>query len=284
MNLTLNLLIRQVRLLKISQIKTIIDRKRMRFSWNEIEFYLQSLVEQSQRIIHFKEIWKNSCKALSYKLSYENFMENIALFSPLFEYLFSLINQVLGVTPSTELNIVDSTLIETKKSESIRKKDYEQNRVTYRNKKVICGEKGLAFINKKGEITYAELVNINFSDFNFLKRPKFYMAKGLMQGILLGDRGFNCKMVRDRILEANRQCVGVPNTQWISPPHKKSKEILSPEEWKIYNKRWSIETLFQKLKEEFGPYKLSLKGKFRPQIKQARFFICLIQYNLSLFI
>lgn len=220
------------------------------------------------------------------KILYESFMKNIQLFSKLFKFLFHKINENLAIKPSKLLNMVDTTLIEEKKLHFINQKDWNSGRVTTRinknnDKTYTCGSKGLIFLNRFGQIYSANLLNINHSDQNILKDFTFYLKE--LKGILLADRGFSNKAIRQRlsfiknsIFETNK-----PTNRLISPYHVKQNVKLTNKERKLYKRRWKIETVFQNIKHHYSENKLNLYGKYHQFIKGAKFYSTLIQFNLS---
>ena len=281
----------------VSQIKKAMGRERLKLSLESIGFYLMALAEAQERAIHLSQVYRERVAAGRYAMTYANFMAQVQSTAGLFEALFSQFNSAFKVNPSTNFNIIDSTLLTRKEAASITQKDWQKGEVTCRKKGTgkagkpsptlhLCGYKGLVVINSKAQVTHGELLRINESDFNLLKSPLALMAKGVLQGTLLADRGFNCKAVRQRFANiANDPYLStLPKTRFLSPFH--SKEVaagkdLTPGEWKFYKKRWKIETVFQKLKDARGSFKLSLKGGFRLRIASALFFISLIRFNLA---
>lgn len=274
--------------LKTQQIKTIINRQRLKFSYQEILYYVQIVFEHSIQQKTFKSLHKTN----KVKVNYSCFMSNISLFSKLFKFLFTHINKVLNIKPSMLVNMVDTTLIIEKKAESIIQKDWDLGCVTTRIQKYtklktyICGSKGLVFLNKQGQIYYARLLNINFSDQNILKDFSLYIQE--LKGFVLADRGFNNKAVRLRINHiGNQQSVinmfsqNQAMCRLISPSHYKEKKQLTDKEKALYKRRWKIETVFQKLKHNYSDSKLNLTGKYKKEIKAAKFYCSLIQFNLS---
>ena len=269
--------------LKNKEIKSIIGRVRLKFTYKEINDYVQIIFAHSQTQKSFKSIYKKS----KFKIKYSCFMSNIQLFSKLFRFLFYKLNEKLSIKPSKLLNMVDTTLIEEKKLNFINQHDWDSGRVTTRiNKKnkiktYTCGSKGLVFLNRFGQIYSANLLNINYSDQNILKDFSFYIKE--LNGILLADRGFSNKAVRERlnhiktsVFETNK-----PLCRLISPYNVKQNIKLTDKERKLYKRRWKIETLFQNLKYQYSENKLNLSGKYKKQLKGAKFYSTLINFNLS---
>jgi hypothetical protein len=275
--------------LKQHEIKSIIGRERLKFTYDEVVSYVQIIFEHSCYQLSFKYFYKK----YDIKIKYSVFMKNIQLFSHLFKFLFHKMNETLGIKPSQLLNMVDTTLIEEKNADFIQAKDWNLHRVTTRNKKDIkkenlnskktriCGSKGLVFLNRQGQIYSAHLMNINHSDQNILKNHSFYLKE--LKGILLADRGFNNKAVRERL---NSFITSVfrtnePVCRLISPYHYKEKTTLTDKEKKLYKRRWKIETVFQNIKNSYSHHKLNLKGKYTNHIKEAKFYSAFISFNLS---
>ena len=269
--------------LKNKEIKSIIGRVRLKFTYKEINDYVQIIFAHSQTQKSFKSIYKKS----KFKIKYSCFMSNIQLFSKLFRFLFYKLNEKLSIKPSKLLNMVDTTLIEEKKLNFINQNDWDSGRVTTRiNKKnkiktYTCGSKGLVFLNRFGQIYSANLLNINYSDQNILKDFSFYIKE--LNGILLADRGFSNKAVRERlnhiktsVFETNK-----PLCRLISPYNVKQNIKLTDKERKLYKRRWKIETVFQNIKHNYSENKLNLTGKYNNLTKGAKFYSTLIQYNFS---
>ena len=269
--------------LKNKEIKSIIGRVRLKFTYKEINDYVQIIFAHSQTQKSFKSIYKKS----KFKIKYSCFMSNIQLFSKLFRFLFYKLNEKLSIKPSKLLNMVDTTLIEEKKLNFINQHDWDSGRVTTRiNKKnkiktYTCGSKGLVFLNRFGQIYSANLLNINYSDQNILKDFSFYIKE--LNGILLADRGFSNKAVRERlnhiktsVFETNK-----PLFRLISPYNVKQNIKLTDKERKLYKRRWKIETVFQNIKHNYSENKLNLTGKYNNLTKGAKFYSTLINFNLS---
>ena len=268
--------------LKNKEIKSIIGRERLKFTYEEVVEYVQIIFEHTLTHQNFKSIYKK----LKLKITYQAFMKNIQLFAKLFQFLFHKINQFLGIKASSLLNIVDTTLISEKQSFFINKNDWNLGRVTTRVKDKLkirtCGSKGLIFMNRFNQIHSAKLIDINFSDQNILKDHTYYLKE--LKGILLADRGFSNKAVRERLSNIKNTVFSSqkPICRLISPYQYKEKLTLNHKERKLYKKRWKIETLFQKLKHNYSETKLNLTGNYSKPIKGSKFYSTLIQYNLNL--
>lgn len=267
--------------IKNKEIKQIIGRQRLNFNRQDISLYLFYIFNHSIEQKSFKSIYKR----LKLVISYQAFMQNIALFSSLFKRLFYIFNKFNHIKASKLLNIIDSTIIPEKQSKFITKKDWNLNKVTTRilNKEKIrtCGSKGFVLMNRKKQIYHAELLNINESDQNYLKNP--HDLTGELKGILLADRGFSNKLVRDRLSHNKNNIFNhdKPICRLISPYHVKQKIKLTKKESKIYKRRWKIETLFQQFKQNYSDNKLNLTGKYTNKLKQAKFYSTIIVHNLS---
>ena len=74
--------------LKNKEIKSIIGRVRLKFTYKEINDYVQIIFAHSQTQKSFKSIYKKS----KFKIKYSCFMSNIQLFSKLFRFLFYKLN------------------------------------------------------------------------------------------------------------------------------------------------------------------------------------------------
>ena len=276
--------------LKNKEIKAIIGRDRLKFTYQEVFEYVQIIFEHTLTHRTFKSIYKKS----KLEFTYQGFMKNIQLFSRLFKFLFNKINEELSIKSSKFLNIVDTTLIEEKKVDFINQKDWDSGRVTARinknnknnnnkiNKVYTCGSKGLIFLNRFGQIYSANLLPINFSDQNILKDHTYYLKE--LKGIILADKGFNNKAARERLnhIQTSIFQTNKPVCRLISPYHYKEKNKLTDKERRIYKHRWKIETIFQKIKHNYSETKLNLTGNYSRNNKGAKFYSTLIQYNLNL--
>lgn len=265
-------LTQQVKSIGKRQIKFLICRQRLKFTYSQISTYLWCFFKHQSHQINFKSLYKK----LKLNITYQAFMHNILVLSPLIKFIFYKINKLFNIKISSLFNIIDSSLIFVKKPDSITQKDYDLHNVTTRVKEKIkihiCGVKLLLFINRFSKIYYAEILNINYSDHNILKSSALYQSK--LKGFLLADKGFSNKESRRRILESS-------NCKMISPFHYKSKIQLTEKERKFYKKRWKIETVFQQLKNPYNEFKLNLQGAKNKKILEAKLFISLINYNLS---
>lgn len=254
---------------KIKNIKYLLCRKRLRFTVEEISYYLFMIVLHQEEQIEFKQLYYR------YKdsHSYSNFMHNIQLCSKLIKALFYNYNKTISIQPSTQFNIVDSTLIPTLLPESIKQKHFNENKVTLRIKNnvkhYIAGIKAFLFINKQKYIYRGDLMNINTPDNIITKNPITYNLKG----ILLADRGFNSKEIRKRSYGLYRL---------ISPYRKTEKKTLSLKEQKLYKQRWCIETVYKQLKDRYKEFKLMLNNRYSQPIQEGVFYITCLKYNISL--
>ena len=267
--------------IKNKEIKQIIGRQRLKFNRKEISCYLFYIFKHSLSQRSFKSIYKK----LKLRITYSSFMSNISLFSSLFKRLFYIFNKINSIEASHFLNIIDSTIIPEKKTEFINQNDWNSSRVTTRiikkEKIRTCGSKGFILMNRNKQIYHAERLNINESDQNYLKNPHNFTGK--LKGILLADRGFSNKLVRDRLSHTKNDIFNhnQPICRLISPYHVKQKEKLTKKEIKIYRRRWKIETLFKNLKDSYSENKLNLTGKYSNKLKEAKFYSTIIIHNLS---
>ena len=108
-------------------------------------------------------------------------MNNIQLFSSLYEYLFNYFNNLFDIKASSLINIIDSTLIIEKDSRLIKQSDWDSSRVTTRTHKGekvrTCGSKAYLMINRQHKIYHVERLSINHSDQNYLKNPHRFTDK-----------------------------------------------------------------------------------------------------------
>ena len=253
------------------QIKFLISRQRIKFSIPQISIYLHAVFVHQKQHESFKSIYKNS----NLKISYQAFMKNISTLCPLIKFLFYRLNKQHKIKPSSLYNIVDTSLISTKFPESIKQRDFDNHNVTARvklgRKIYICGVKLLVFINRFRQIYYAEILNINYSDQNILKSSALY--RNQLQGFLLADKGFNGKEAEKRVNFSGKCKI-------ISPKNRNCKIQLNDKERKFYKRRWSIETVFQQLKNNYGKFKLDLKGAKNKKLLEGKLFSALTEFNL----
>ena len=271
-SITQNFIEKQIYLLGFKQIKFIIQRQRLKFSIPEISRYIDVVFVHQKQHQSFKSIYKQSKLAITYQA----FMKNLAVLSPLVKFLFTRLNKLWNITVSSLFNVVDTSLIQSKYAESIQQSDFNRNKVTIRTKNkikvYICGIKLLVFLNRHKQIYYAEVLSINYSDQNILKSSALYQSK--IKGFLLADKGFNCKAVEKRMNS-------IDGAKIICPKHYKSKNQLNEKEREFYKHRWTIETAFKQLKNTYGDFKLDIKGAKSKKLIEAKLFSSLILFNSS---
>lgn len=269
--LTQEYFLMQVKNFKISELKVLVGRQRLKFNINEISYYLYQIYLASINHCHFIDLYD---KDDQYEYRYNNYMKNLVLFSKLYVKIFIKHKEENNIKLD-KVNALDSTILETKEAKSITKKDFASNSVTVRKKNKLspytCGKKLFVFINSKKQIYHAEMTNINFSDFNYLKDIE--RIRKHVDNTLLVDRGFSSELVRSRI---NRYC------SLISPYKKKQKKTLTLEEKSLYKQRWNIEKVFSTLKNKLGKFKLNLYGKYSLNLKKAKVYATLINYNQAI--
>ena len=99
-----------VKNLQNKEIKSLIGRSRLKFTKKQILSYVFVIFEHSLQHRTFKKLHKEH----QFSIEYSVFMKNISLFSNLFKYLFSQINEISSIKASSLYNCVDTTLIEEK--------------------------------------------------------------------------------------------------------------------------------------------------------------------------
>lgn len=277
--ITEKLFIEYIQTINIIQIKHKLGKLRLKFNKIEISYYLYCIFLATDQNKTLKNIHQNYFSK-KYNTKYSTFANNIKFFSLLMEDFFVFTKKKYHIKKSNT-NIVDTTLIEEKKEKFINQKDWKVNRVTTRteNSKTthICGSKGLVFCNLLGQVYFANLLNINYSDQNILKDSAIYSNH--LSKYLLADRGFNSKNAKQRLLYFD--------CKLIAPNHYKVVEKTGEYfelDWyeKIYKRRWKIETFFKIIKQNQADFKLDLKGKYTKELKKAKFLITIISYNLSI--
>ena len=261
--------------LKFCEIKKIVGLQRNHLSlklWTEYCFILFQQVEKQKTFINLHQKFKRR-----FKVEYSTFMHHLHQAAKLIQFLNLRFNKTNRIKPTRDYNIVDSTLIPTKNAESINGKDYVTGRVTLRPSKIgkgnykISGFKGLVFLNSKKQIVSSRLLNINTSDHAILKDSAYWLHDFPEGSIVLADRGFSSKLSSQRVANLGLKL--------LSPPHYKQATHLTQKEWKIYSRRWAIETTFQKMKYAYSECKLVLRGKTTQAIKTAQFYCAVINYN-----
>lgn len=260
-----------------------IQRQRLKFNIRTLANYLYWMIVHNQSQKTFKKLYVTLYSSHSITIKYSTFMSNIKTISPLMKYLFHAFNKTHRVKASTLINAVDSTLIEEKQGKSINNQDWVKERVTTRGagkeKYHVCGSKGLIFINRHKLVYFAEYMPINTSDHNILKDTCNY--NNALKGIVLADRGFSNKIVRDRLTQHRNDIWHSDHKRCrlISPYARKSREQLTQKEKNLYKRRWMIETLFQKVKDFYSQTPLQLHGRYTKQLKQAKFYATWLCYN-----
>ena len=256
--------------LTLKAIRSQMGRIRLKFTLEDLAFYLHQLHLHQACKVTFKSLWLKSGR----ELSYQSFCQNIDACSKLAPLMLIQYNKLAHIKASSLFNVVDTSLIPTKQEQHISKSDFEHNKVTIRSvsdrKKFICGLKFLVLINRQGLIIKANVLSINTPDIDVTKNPYQY---GLPPGILLADKGFNSHMVQQRL----KNC----GIRLLSPYKTNQKQQLSEKERKLYKKRWSIETLFQTLKHDYGPHKLPTSSKYTLNKQKAVLILCALSYNLQ---
>jgi hypothetical protein len=249
----------------------------MKFSIPELAFYLMQIVLHSQHACRFTALHRSARAQGLTDLGYAGFMKNIHACAPLAGYLSLAVIVDQRIQPDG-LTLLDTSLLPAKKAHCITSKDWARGRVTTRKNKAdekvrVCGHKGLFILNGKSQIMRATLLPINFSDQNILKDSAFY-APFLADAVVLADRGFNNSRVRERLQT-------IEGCRFISPPTSKNQLPLSEEDRALYKARWAIETLFQRLKDELGEFKLVLSGVRKPAMVLAKFYLAVVAYNIT---
>jgi len=269
--------------INIKIIRNTLHRQRLKYSLSSLAFYVECILQHNHEQKTFKALYKRLYSSGKLTIHYSAFMSNIQTVAPLMRLLFQQYNTDHLIHASSLWNAVDSTLIEEKQEAFINQKDWDEGRVTTRGKGTskhhICGAKGLCFINRQHLVYCAEFLTINTSDHNILKSSCHFNTQ--LKGFMLADRGFSNKRVRQRLACDKNDIwhADYIRCRLISPYVKTSKQQLSDKEKRIYRKRWSIETLFQKVKDVYSQTPLQLHGRYTSMLKQAKFFATWLYYN-----
>ncbi len=254
-----------------STLKMQLGRMRLKFTLTELSELLSLLnVAQTQKM-ELKRLW-SAHKELG---TYQNFCKNLDLASKLMPFIFTKFNAMHGIKPSALYNVIDTSLVPTKMAKSIQPKDFKAGNVTVRKVEgqthYIYGLKLFTTINRHRFICNATALPINTPDIDATKNPYYYH---LPKGLLLADRGFNSALVRKRL----SGCA----IRLISPFKAKQKQQLSKKEWLLYENRWSIETVFQKLKAPYGAFKLGVSSRYTRLKQKAALLLAALNYNAAL--
>ena len=267
---------KQVFSMTLSQIKKVLDRKRLRLNRNQIVDYLMALLEQQVLHRHYKSVHaKQSCG-----VGYAAFMHGMGLVAPLWRHLEHKYRQDHAIG-FDDLTIADSSLLPSKNEQSITRKDWKNGNATVRPDHKICGEKCLTLINSRKQIVTNQLMpNINSPDDHVFKQPMQWARKGLRFGHLLVDRGFSNKAVR---LGIDFLTNALPDYSLglISPPRARQTWVLTPEQTLLYKKRWQIEEVFRQLKDPQGRFRMVMCGVRRRPLREARVAIATLAWNME---
>lgn len=261
-----------VQSLPLSTLKMQMGRLRLKFLISDIALLLNLLnMAQTQKLC-LKTVWQGRNSELG---TYQNFCKNLETVAKLMPLVMSKFNAIHGIQPSKLMNIIDTSLIPVKAAQSIRSKDYAKNDVTLR--KVdgvphhVCGVKLFAVLNRQGFICKTLVLPINTADIDATKNPYYY---GLTPGILLADKGFNSALARQRL----KSC----GIKLLSPFKVNQKQQLTDKEKRFYKRRWRIETVFQKLKAQYGHFKLGTSSRYTKIKQKAALLLAVLNFNASL--
>ena len=255
----------------LSTIKMQMGRIRLKFTRQELAKLLFMLNEAQSRKVTFKHIWHKNKE----DKTYQNLCKNFDVVAKLMPLIFSKFNEMHKIKASRMYNVLDTTLIPTKRSQSITDKDFKVGDVTIRNvekiRHYISGLKLFALMNRERFIFKAAALNINTPDIDAVKNPFYY---SIPKGILLADKAFNSQMVRDRLKGYG--------TRLISPFKANQKQQLTDKEKEFYKRRWEIESAFQKLKAEYGNFKLGASSRYTLIKQKAALLLAALNYNAAL--
>lgn len=253
----------------LSSLRGALGRQRLKFTRDELAQWLWVLFEHQRRHCQFRTLYDE----LRPPMTYAGFTKNLRTAAALMPLVFREFNRRHGIQPSRLLTYLDTSLIPSKQTASIREQDWRAGKVTRRRKGTAvedtCGHKLLAHLDRHGRITRAAVLPINTPDNLVTKEPLNF---GL-SGVVVADRGFNCKLSRQRVAS----CGG----RLISPPHVKEKWVLTEQERRLYQGRWQIETAFQRLKDDWGHFRLAASSRYAPVVQKGDIFAALCAYNLA---
>lgn len=276
--------VEQVKSLSFSQIKSILSRSRLKFSKELIAKYLYLLDFHNYHKISLLDLYNKQELQENIDCCYSNFCRNLDTISKLMPYIFNYFNSKNNIKKTSNYGIVDTTIIEKKKSSNILESDFTKNDVTSRfknkcksHKIYYCGYKLLCFLNENKLCYGLNLLNINYSDMNILKDSALYKDK--VENIkILADRGIGHNKTKKRLLTFN--------SELIFPKRKsqqKNKDDWIDEKHKvIYKNRWKIEMCFNEVKNPYGIIRLDLTyKKLSESVRKAKIYLSLLKYNLQ---
>lgn len=271
-NITLNKILSQYDKLKIFEKKFLLKRLRLRLTNMEMKYFISILVEHFEHKKYFKEIYKRDFGNFDFlNCNYQNFMKKIKVVSPIFEFLFNRISRlILNKKEESTIKIVDSSLISCLKQNSLRikhKGDVTVRKDQQNHKIYIAGVKLFTVLNEDGKIIKADVKNINFPDITYLKENVLFFKNS----DLLADRGFNSTFLQNNLKTFNL----------ISPHTGRKCKRLTEKEKVLYKKRWKVEVLYKKLKDQYGNYKLNPSFRYNKGIIKAEIFYNLLKFNLN---
>jgi hypothetical protein len=143
---------------KTSVLRATLGRVRLKFSLEELSFYLWSIAWHNATQRSFKRLWKEQPRGLGYA----GFMKNVQTACRLWPLVFKKACTAQGIQASSLYNVVDTTLLEEKLPKFIRSIDWAKERVTtrsYKKEKVhICGSKAVMVRNRINPFVFEKLV------------------------------------------------------------------------------------------------------------------------------
>jgi hypothetical protein len=286
---------KQVANISLQDLKEKLGISRFKLNRKKVVIYLFAICRHEREQKTFRSIFKEVKSAL--KIKYAAFMKQVGRCSRLSSWLFELHKEQAGIGFTANLHIIDSTLLKTKEEAHINRKDWAAGRVTVRTikgkkakngqpavpaqKVKICGEKALMISGHNNCIVFAQMMNsINSSDMNVLKQPMTLVNIGLHQGTLLADKGFSCMQTRKRFTGLAKVMPSF-KVKLIMPYAYNSKNENTPQDKLTYKKRWGIEEIFRRLKDNYQPFRLNLKGARRRALLRAKMYFSVLAWNWS---
>lgn len=266
-NDTKRLLFRQVRNIKKEQMKEILGRKRLKYSYSEICLYLGAFLESHTQFVSFKKVYKKLVSKKKVLVTYEGFMYNLGVLGALFEHVFK--RQEHLIKKATRM-ILDTSFLVAKQNYCLRPKD--KPRIAVRPGKLVCGYKVLLLCDETRRILFADLVSIKSHDSTFFEKCSEYFYDFGFSGEILADKGFSS--------EKNRKLAKMNNQKLICPYKKNQQKQLSQKDQKIYRKtRYKIENIFKVLKDIQEKPRLIIKNQRRISIIRAKLFLACLIFN-----
>ena len=273
---------RQVEAFSDVEMRKLLGRKRLRVSRHQIAKYVFAIAEQQRLGLSLKAMWRRRGRSF-WNVDYAGLQAGTVLVAPLGEAMLLQWLRVEGVG-FNELTSLDTSLIPSKKEHCMTDRDWEEGRATRRPKQRkgakgqvvdIIGRKLLTAMNGQRFIVHAQALPINLPDVVLLLDTAFWQGVGMRHTVLLVDKGFPSRRVRDAWGKAN--ATGT-NVRIVSPP-KGKHEWLPKADAARYRERWHQEVAYCRIKDHQGHIRLNLTRVRRLDLQDCRIFLAVLAYN-----